>query len=91
MKYLGIILNGKFRFQEHVKYAADRCAKLIYNLSRAAKLSWGIKHEAIANIYKGAILLLLTYGAQLAEIRSSETPHQYTNGEGVSNYVKRGE
>ena len=28
-----------------------------------AKLSWGIKRAAIATIYKGAILPLLTYGA----------------------------
>ena len=27
MKYLGIILGQKFRFQEHIKYAAERCAK----------------------------------------------------------------
>ena len=63
MKYLGIIIDHKFRLQEHINYAAERCAKLIYNLSKMAKLSWGIKHAAIATIYKGAILPLLTYGA----------------------------
>ena len=63
MKYLGIILDQKFKFQEHIKYAAERCTKLIYNLSRAARLQWGIKQEAIATIYKGAILPLLSYGA----------------------------
>jgi len=63
MKYLGIILDQKFKFQEHIKYAAERCTKLIYNLSRAARLKWVIKQEAIATIYKGAILPLLSYGA----------------------------
>jgi hypothetical protein len=63
MKYLGIILDQTFRFQEHIKYSAERCAKLIHNLARAAKITWGIKSEAIATIYKGAILTLLTYGA----------------------------
>jgi hypothetical protein len=63
MKYFGIILDHKFRFQEHVTHAAERCAKLIYNLLKMAKLTWGIKHAAIATIYKGAILPLLTYGA----------------------------
>ena len=63
MKYLGIILDQKFKFQEHIKYAAERCTKLIYNLSRAARLQWGIKQEAIATIYKGAILTSLSYGA----------------------------
>lgn len=62
MKYLGIILDLKFRFHDHITYAAEKSAKLIRSLSEAAKLTW-IKHEAIANIYKGAILPLLTYGA----------------------------
>ena len=64
MKYLRIILDHKFRFQEHIKYAAERCAKLIHSLSKAAKLTWAIKHAAIATIYSytGAILPLLTYG-----------------------------
>jgi len=32
MKYLGIIIDHKFRFQEHINYVAERCAKRIYNL-----------------------------------------------------------
>jgi len=63
MKYLCIIIDHKFRFQEHISYAAERCTKLIYSLSKMAKLSWGIKNAAIETIYKGAILPLLTYGA----------------------------
>jgi hypothetical protein len=63
MKYLGIIIDHKFSFQEHINYAPERCAKLIYNLSKVAKLSWGIKHLVIVTIYMGAILPLLTYGA----------------------------
>ena len=55
--------DQKLQFQEHIKYAADRCTKLIHILSRAAKLSRGIKSGAIATIYKGAILPLLTHGA----------------------------
>jgi alkyl hydroperoxide reductase subunit AhpF len=63
MKYLGIIIDHKFRFQEHISYAAERCTKLIYSLSKMANVSWEIKHAAIETIYKGAILPLLTYGA----------------------------
>ena len=62
MKYLGIILDHIFKFQEHITYVAERCTKIINNLSRAAKMSWGIKNET-ATMYKGAILPLLTYGA----------------------------
>jgi len=45
MKCLGIILDQKFRFQEHIKYAADRCVKLIQRLSKAAKLTWGLNTQ----------------------------------------------
>jgi ribonuclease HI len=63
LKYLGIIIDHKFTFKEHIAYATDRCTKLIQGLSRAAKVTWGIKHEAMKTIYKGAILPLLLYGA----------------------------
>ena len=41
IKYLGIIRGHKFRFQYHITYAAERCAKLIHSLSKAAKMTWG--------------------------------------------------
>ena len=63
MKYLGIILDKKFKFSEHVSYAAERCTKLIHSLSKSAKTTWALKHEALKTIYKGAILPLLLYGA----------------------------
>ena len=63
MKYLGIILDSKFTFKEHIKYAAERCSKLIHTLSKSAKLNWGLNHEALKTMYKGAILPLLLYGA----------------------------
>ena len=62
MKYLGIIVDNKFKFSEHVSYAAERCTKLIHILSKSAKVSWELKHEALKTIYKGVILLLLLYG-----------------------------
>jgi hypothetical protein len=63
MKYLGIIIDHKFSFKEHITYAAERCTKLIHSLSRSAKVTWGIKQEAMKTIYKGATLPLLLYGA----------------------------
>ena len=53
MKYLGIILDYKFTFKEHITYAAERCATLIHGLSRSARVTWGIKHEAMKNIQRG--------------------------------------
>ena len=63
IKYLGIILDQKFTFKDHIVYVTERCAKIIHCLARAAKVSWGIKYEAKKTIYTGAILPLLQYGA----------------------------
>jgi len=41
-KYLGIILNHKFRFNEHITYAAENSAKLIHSVSKPSKLTWGL-------------------------------------------------
>ena len=65
MKYLGITLDHKFRFQDHITYAADRCTKIIHSLTKVAKMTWGIKHAAIDTIYKGAILPLLSCGVPI--------------------------
>jgi len=63
MKYLGIVIDDKFKFSQHISHAADKCAKLIFSLSKSAKIDWGFKHEALITIYKEAILPLLLYGA----------------------------
>ena len=62
MKYLGIIIDNKFKFSKHISYAAEKCTKLIHSLSKSAKVSWGLRREALKTIYKEAILPLLLHG-----------------------------
>ena len=63
IKYLGIIIDSKLNFREHIMHTTSKCTKLIHALSKSAKHSWGLSHEALYTIYKGAILALLLYGA----------------------------
>jgi cbb3-type cytochrome oxidase subunit 1 len=42
---------------------AEKCTKLIFALSKSAKLDWGLGHAALKTIYTGGILPLLLYGA----------------------------
>jgi hypothetical protein len=63
IKYLEIVLDQKFRFHKHITYTAEKSTKLIHCLPKAAKLTWEITHKALATIYSGAILAVLTYGA----------------------------
>jgi hypothetical protein len=52
MKYLGIIIDDKFKFSHHISYAAEKCTTLIYSLPKSAKISRGLKHEAFKTIYR---------------------------------------
>ena len=38
MKYLGLIIDNKFKFSEHISYTAERSSELIHSLSKSAKL-----------------------------------------------------
>jgi hypothetical protein len=38
LKYLGIVIDNKFKFSEHISYMAERCAELIHSLSKSAKM-----------------------------------------------------
>jgi len=65
IKYLGIIIDTKLNFREHIKYISEKCTKLIHTLSNSAKQCWGLSHEALYTIHKGTILPLLLYGAPI--------------------------
>jgi hypothetical protein len=63
LKYLGIIFDRKLTFKEHINYITAKRTKLIFSLSKAAKLNWGLNCKALNTIYLGGILPLLLYGA----------------------------
>jgi len=65
MKYLGIIFDHKLTFREYINYMAEKCTKLIFSLSKSAKLNWRLQHAALKSIYTGAILPLLLHGAPI--------------------------
>jgi len=55
MKYLGIIIDKKLTFREHIKQTTDKCRKLIFALSSSAKLNCGLSHKALKTLYTGGI------------------------------------
>jgi hypothetical protein len=63
IKYLGIITDSKFKFNEHIKYIMYRCTKLINALSKSARISCRLRNVALKIIYNGAILPQLLYAA----------------------------
>jgi ribonuclease HI len=65
LKYLGILFDSRLTFKQHINYIAEKCTKLIFVLSKSAKLNWGLKHAALKTIYTGGILPLILYGAPI--------------------------
>jgi hypothetical protein len=63
IRYLGITIDSKINFREHVLYTSQKCTQLIHALSSSAKLKWGLSSKALYTIYKGAILPLMMYGS----------------------------
>jgi hypothetical protein len=55
-------MDNKSKFSEHISYAAEICTKLIYSLSKSAKITRGLGHGPQDDI-QGAVLHLHLYGA----------------------------
>jgi hypothetical protein len=69
MKYLGIIIENKLTFREHITHVTDKCRKIIFALSKSAKLNWALSHKALKTLHMAGIPPLLLYRAPvLAEI-----------------------
>jgi hypothetical protein len=52
IKYLGMIIDSKLNFRDHIKHISSRCNKLIHTLSKSAKQNWGLSRAALHTMYK---------------------------------------
>jgi len=53
LKYLGIILDSKLTFRDHIIAMTDKCSKLIFTLPKSAKRTWGLNYAALKTICTG--------------------------------------
>jgi hypothetical protein len=63
VKYLGITIDRRFNFNQHIDNITGKCIKIIHALSKSAKINWGLRQNVLRIIYTGAILPILSYGA----------------------------
>jgi len=77
IKYLGITIDRRFTFNEHIENIRGKCIKIIHALSKSAKINWGLRHDVLRIIYAGAILPILSYGAPIW-IENLERKHNVT-------------
>ena len=45
--YLGITIDSKINFRDHILNTSQKCIKLIHALSKLAKLNWGLSNKAL--------------------------------------------
>jgi hypothetical protein len=76
MKYLGIIIGNKLTFREHITHSTEKCRKIIFALSKSAKLNWGLSHKALKTLYTGGIQPLFLYGAPVWAEILEKTSHR---------------
>ena len=55
IKYLGIIFDSKLIFNSHIAYISEKARKLVYRLSKTAKLNWGLGHKAMKIIRRAQV------------------------------------
>ena len=47
--YLRIHFDSKLAFHSHVDYIPEKSRKLVYTLSKTAKINWVLGHKAFEN------------------------------------------
>lgn len=61
LKYLGIVLDKKLKFNKHLDYIYDKCVRKNQRLSIISRNTWGLGSETLSLIYKAAIEPIVLY------------------------------
>lgn len=68
IKCLGIVIDQKLNYAQHINYIADKCRKIFQSLRRTLRRNWGRIdkfYRALSEIYLRVIIPILSYGIQL--------------------------
>ncbi|GFW93455.1 uncharacterized protein TNCV_46581 [Trichonephila clavipes] len=65
MKYLGVLLDTKFSWKQHLSYISEKCDKLQRGLNRIARNMFGINFNVHSLIYKQGIEPFILYGSRV--------------------------
>ena len=63
IKLLGVIIDSKLKFIQHVKYVTQRALKIFRSICKFVRPTWGISSESIKIIYNYVIEPTITYAA----------------------------
>ncbi|XP_060802853.1 uncharacterized protein LOC132902312 [Amyelois transitella] len=63
IKILGVIIDSKLNFIQHVNYAINKASKIFKNLCKFVRPTWGVHPENVECIYRQVIVPIITYAA----------------------------
>ena len=47
MEHLGITIDRRFTYNEHIENVTGKSIKIIHALSKSAKINWGLRHYVL--------------------------------------------
>ncbi len=67
IKFLGVILDARLTFAEHIKKIEDKCKKAIHVMRCLTGREWGASCSSLKSIYVALIRSVLDYGSIVVE------------------------
>ena len=65
IKFLGLILDTKLKWKDHIEYICAKCEKIINILRSIAKVWWGAHPSNCILIYRSMIRSIMDYGSPI--------------------------
>lgn len=73
VRYLGVTLDNKWSFLQHLEGVADRVRSLMGKLNRVLKRDWGLGPRARGLLYEGVFVPIILYGVPVWSSRLDNT------------------
>ena len=73
MRYLGVILDAKLNFHEHIQHVSAKTGRVIQQLSRGARTTWGFSPVIMKTLYERCIEPIALYACNIWGHRVSAT------------------
>ncbi|RWS02258.1 ORF2-like protein [Dinothrombium tinctorium] len=64
-RYLGVIIESKFLYDQHIEYLISKLKGLLGQLYRCTRLKWGLGHKSLLLLYKSVVEPIIMYGSPI--------------------------
>ena len=61
VKYLGVIIDNKLNWNEHIHDVVNKCKRAIFAIKRTIGRKWGLSPDKMLWVYKTVIIPKITY------------------------------